>query len=287
MGKCLATSEFKTLYDVAARTDESACPTLQHQVFAALHDFLRLCARRDGVAVKEADGFFQRLQEEVLRTAAGLDEALGDVPRIAQRVWTSDQILPTPAGAGREFCSLLNEAIRADDLALLQAAMPLIRAINSLCVVRGARPDCNLRFPPDNTCYRGGGLPDRFQAFFQPEVKYRAAGFLATSFDREVTGRFRYKAFEEDGLPAVLWVIRLHPRGARDVTYRCKQVNYVVSSKFGDEEAEFLFAPYSVFTVKSVELKPKATYLDPHVITLEAAIDNRLEPEDLPLAPWY
>jgi hypothetical protein len=37
VGKCLATSEFKTLYDVAARTDdsESACPTLQHQVVTA------------------------------------------------------------------------------------------------------------------------------------------------------------------------------------------------------------------------------------------------------------
>ena len=33
------------------------------------------------------------------------------------------------------------------------------------------------------------------------------------------------------------------------------QVNYVVSSKFGDEEAEFLFAPYSAFTVESVDFK--------------------------------
>ena len=30
-------------------------------------------------------------------------------------------------------------------------AMPLIRAINSLCVVRGSRPEHQLRFPPDST----------------------------------------------------------------------------------------------------------------------------------------
>jgi hypothetical protein len=65
------------------------------------------------------------------------------------------------------------------------------------------------------------------------------------------------------------------------------QVNYVESSKFGDAEAEFLFAPYSTFTVVSVELSASNSYVTPHVITLEAAVDNRLEPEDLPLAPWY
>ena len=65
------------------------------------------------------------------------------------------------------------------------------------------------------------------------------------------------------------------------------QVNYVESSKFGDAEAEFLFAPYSAFTVVSVAPSAQNSYLAPHVITLTAAVDNRLEPEDLPLAPWY
>jgi hypothetical protein len=65
------------------------------------------------------------------------------------------------------------------------------------------------------------------------------------------------------------------------------QVNYVESSKFGDDEAEFLFAPYSTITVVSVELSASNSYFAPHVITLAAAVDNRLEPEDLPLAPWY
>ena len=59
------------------------------------------------------------------------------------------------------------------------------------------------------------------------------------------------------------------------------------SSQFGTAESEFLFAPYSVFTVVSVEASARNSYLAPHVITLRAAVDNRLEPEDLPLAPWY
>ena len=53
-------------------------------------------------------------------------------------------------------------------------------------------------------------------------------------------------------------------------------------------EEEFLFAPYSVFTVLSVTMpasgKPTATY--PVVIELQAAINNLDEPTDLPISPW-
>lgn len=68
---------------------------------------------------------------------------------------------------------------------------------------------------------------------------------------------------------------------------RRRQVNYVESSKFGDLEAEYLFAPYSVFTVLAVQPSAPNSYINPHVITLEPAVDNLLEPKDLPLAPWY
>ena len=65
------------------------------------------------------------------------------------------------------------------------------------------------------------------------------------------------------------------------------QVSLVESSRFGGAESEFLFAPYSAFTVVAAAPSAPNGYLDPHVITLAAAVDNRLEPEDLPLAPWY
>jgi hypothetical protein len=64
-------------------------------------------------------------------------------------------------------------------------------------------------------------------------------------------------------------------------------VNYIESSQFGDREAEFLWAPYSVFSVLSVTKSTNNSYLEPHIVTLSASIDNRIEPEDLPLAPWY
>jgi hypothetical protein len=67
--------------------------------------------------------------------------------------------------------------------------MPLIRGINSLCVVRGARPPALVRFPPAHCSFRGGSLPDDRRSFFALGRKFRVPGFLATSFEREVRPR--------------------------------------------------------------------------------------------------
>ena len=61
-------------------------------------------------------------------------------------------------------------------------------------------------------------------------------------------------------------------------------VNLVKKSNVPGEE-EYLFAPYSAFTVLSTTWN-SGTAADPHIIELEAAVDNQAEPEDLPLAPW-
>ena len=67
------------------------------------------------------------------------------------------------------------------------------------------------------------------------------------------------------------------------------QVNYVLSSNFEGErsEKEFLFAPYSTFSVVEMAWSEDPTYADPHRIVIKASLDNLLEKKDLPLAPWY
>jgi hypothetical protein len=177
----LGSSNFKLIYST-----KDSCPKHQHEVFGSLHSFLTLYAQQNDIRIEAAEDIFKRLQEEVLQPSAGLCDALGDVARLAQRIWSSDQKLIGAAGCELEVCSLLNAAIRADNESLLRAAMPLIRAINSLCVIRGARPDRLLRFPPEHRCFRGGALPDSWLTFFQAGVKYRVPGFLASSFERTV-----------------------------------------------------------------------------------------------------
>jgi hypothetical protein len=77
---------------------------------------------------------------------------------------------------------------------------------------------------------------------------------------------------------------------------RCKHVNFVQHSLVPGEQ-EYLFAPYSIFTVRSVRWGAGGA---PHRIELDAASDNRAAAEggasgrwatpagseDLPLAPW-
>ena len=74
------------------------------------------------------------------------------------------------------------------------------------------------------------------------------------------------------------WRVRIDPER------KCLHVNFVKTSNVAGEE-EYLFAPYSAFTVLSARWRAGTT-AEPHEIELLAAVDNMEEPEDLPLAPW-
>ena len=94
---------------------------------------------------------------------------------------------------------------------------------------------------------------------------------------------------EAAGYPAVQWCIRLdkrsNPQGENMLDHRCKQVNLLRVTHCAGEE-EYLFAAFSVFTVREVVWSATPTMHEAHRIIIEAAIDNALEPDDLPLAPW-
>lgn len=178
----LAESNYKKLY---CNVLESPVPCVLHEVFAALRAFLTLYARRDALRASAAEDLVLRLQKEVEGRRAQ-SPLLEDVARVAQHIWSSGQRLKVPAPHDLELCSILNKAIRLDDPDLLAAAMPLIRSINSLCVVRGARPDNLLRFPSEGRSFRGTGVPEQYLGFFKPGLAFRVPGFLATSFEEKV-----------------------------------------------------------------------------------------------------
>eukprot|EP00292_Cryptomonas_paramecium_P005097 CAMPEP_0113703336 /NCGR_PEP_ID=MMETSP0038_2-20120614/25793_1 /TAXON_ID=2898 /ORGANISM="Cryptomonas paramecium" /LENGTH=428 /DNA_ID=CAMNT_0000627767 /DNA_START=800 /DNA_END=2086 /DNA_ORIENTATION=+ /assembly_acc=CAM_ASM_000170 len=237
-----------------------------------------------GLDAKVGLDFFAVLQKEAFEAPDALSDLLGKIAYAAQRVWTSGKRMG--GKDSREFCSILNAAIRRDDARAMPFVATFARAVNELCVVRGARDASALKFPPDGALWRGGGLPDAHRGFYAPGVRYRVPGFLASSMSRDVAYNFYYQAYDQ-GLPAVLWRVQLDPRGQDELRYRCKHVNLVSRSHFGDSEAEFLFAPYSAFEVVSVQWSARPDDDTPHEVTIRAALDNRKEPEDLPLAPWY
>ena len=65
---------------------------------------------------------------------------------------------------------------------------------------------------------------------------------------------FLYRRAVDVDLPPVLFIIHLDQRGETSFEYRCKHVNYIANSHVPREQ-EFLFIPYSVFTVLEADWK--------------------------------
>jgi hypothetical protein len=214
----------------------------------------------------------QQLQAEAFHNK---DELLSEVPAACQRLWTSALQL-----RGREFCSILNEAIQVDDPTISPNVALIVRGINCLTVMREVE-GLPVNWPIDFKLYRGGGLPYQHSFFFTVGKMYRVPMFLATSTDWALCQRtFCYRAEALSGQPPVLYVVQIHPQ------WRCVHVNYVTRTHCSGER-EFLFVPYSVFEVANVQWKDHPTWESPHVVFLNAMSDNRRYPEDLPLAPWH
>ena len=220
--------------------------------------------------------FFKDLEKQILSHDDGLTELVDEAPLACLRIWTSALTL-TPVGM--EFCSILNAIVRNDKEKQIRAVMPIIRSITSLCAL--TRKGDVVTWPKDHTLYRGTGMPMEQLSFFKEEVKYRCPFFLATSLSKIVAHDFCRRASQQPGRVPVLFVVKLDPK------FRCYHVNFI-DKGYIPGESEFLFSPYSVFKVISVpDLSKAVNWMNPYVVILKAAVDNKIEPEDLPLCGWH
>jgi hypothetical protein len=256
-GRSLATSAFKAAYG------QAAVPQGQMDLGLALGELLKGYCDAYGIDwLREGKPFLQKLQQEALQNLADpIDEMM-------QRMWTTTAQL-----RGREFCFIFNDALRSDLALLAESVAVLSRGVNTLCVSVPPKPP----FPPNDVCFRGGGFDDQYRGFFVPHRPFRIPNYFATSFSQAVADGFLRRSTMAS---KVRWVVRVDP------VRRCVHVNLVTRRVPGlPDEQEYLFAPYSTFTVRSVQWNAGSD-AEPHVIELVAAVDNKAEPEDLPLAPW-
>lgn len=263
----------------------------------ALEGFIRLVAEHPtmGLDQRKAAGFAKGLEQpgragsplgrQLTRGLSSLTAAPA-LTTFAVRVWTSSL-----RWSGREFCSLLNQIIREDGHVAgdeaLRHAIVICRALNQvLCRAneeaaamhvwpRGPNGGDGMgRSDEANTTFRGGGLPAELRSFFQVGTKFRTRQYTATSFQRSVAVTFAEQYRTPPSAHPIIWIVKL-PLGG------CLHVNLVEKLTQVSGEYEFLFPPYSVFTVEAVDwTEPRWS------ITISAAADNRAEPEYLPTAPW-
>jgi len=264
----LQSSKFGDLY---SRTEELEH---QHELFGAVNKIISGYCQDQGLSKKAGNELFKALQKEAFEVK---DELLDEVPAAAMRIWTSAQ---TTKEIKTEFCSILNSLIRNDNEGQMESVVKYCRSLNSLLVNRRSDKAWDeIKWPDDNKLYRGGGFPDHHKSFFQEGKKFRVPMFLATSGDKDVAERFCERAYDK-GFSPVRWTFHL------DKKRKCKHVCYVDRNNIPGE-SEFLFVPYSCFTVKSVRWQEKPNWVSPHEIELKIAIDNRFhDHEVLPLAPW-
>jgi hypothetical protein len=215
-GRSFAKSKFKLEYGKAT------VPKGQMQLGVSLGQLLQGYCDKEGIPYEEDEGehYFEALQAEAMSNAGE------PIDVVAQRMWTSALQL-----RGKEFCYVLNDAIRQDtDLA--RPVAKVSRAINQLCVTAG-REGAVAVHPPGFVCYRGAGFCDTFRSFFVAGREYRQPAYLATSFSRDVAIRFLRRSTMA---AKVLWLIHIDPE------LMCVHVNLVKKSNVPGEE-EYLFAP--------------------------------------------
>ena len=113
-------------------------------------------------------------------------------------MWTSTLTL-----RGREFCFIINAAVRSDDAEIVDATAGLTRALNQLCVTFGRAA---VAHPPGNVCYRGGGFDERYRSFFAAGRQFRQPAYLATSFSQATADGFLARST----MPSkVRWLVRI------------------------------------------------------------------------------
>lgn len=270
----LAQSNFKPTYNSAT------APRFQHMVFDVLFKFILAIATLKGIAEAQAETFFQSLQAQVMEKSE-IDDWLTDVPRLAMKLWTSNITM----AFGREFCSLLNEVIRSDQLGeAFTHAMTLTRLMNTLIVTdRSVRKDARIPSPKNNETFRGSGIPWIEVQKFIVGLSYRVSMFVATAFVKKTAYNFLKKVASP--LVPVLFIFQL------DEDLGVDHAMYLEGLTLVEGEWEFLYSPYSAFTVVKVELPPgdaaSIRWSNPVIITLAVAPDNLAEPEDLPTISWH
>jgi len=239
---------------------------------------------------QDAEAFWRTLsaQHQQIHAAEIIAAGIGNLPETCQELakaeasagvfWTSSAHVSF-INERREFCWLVNWAVRNDEVQLLGLLEPFFASLNKYCIPRPVGFTPSPRPPP--VLYRGIGVPQdhaHIRAFFTQGKRFRVASFVsstplltvATDFMRTAVGC---------GRQPLKFVIDL-PNG-------CSHVSSLQLS-LHPNEIEWLFTIYAPFMVTDADWKDNPTEANPHTIQLMKLHHlNQGLPPNLELAPWF
>jgi hypothetical protein len=246
----------------------------QRELFNALDDFIKAVAISKHVRKADAEMHLKDLKAVITNNSSS-NVWQTEGPRMAIKLWTSD----LKGAFNKEFCSLLNEVIRTDDSNdAFIAAVKIVRLMN-LLIISNRGGASQVRWPENWKTFRGTGLPMEEVRSFVKGKQYRAAMFLATTVDKKVTEHFLDQI--SDNLVPVLFTFEI------DQDHKCLHAMYLEDHTLVKGEREFLYTPYSTFTVENVYIPEKIDSSNPVQIALSVAPDNLIALEDLPTKVWH
>jgi len=259
-------------------------------LWAAVQALVATCAGGGAKGEMAAQRFVKTLKMTFISAGKQYADET-DADKLAVLLWSATE----RSTDDREFCSYLNQCLRADkDPPLRHAAVFACQLNKSLVGNFGGRakaagldkgtwpcgPDAEFGISTKaNATWRGTALPSKHLGFFTVGQQFRTNMFLATSFDRDVAERFmtmQYSENPQDG--RALWEFQFEEKN-------CCHVNFIGDGSAVQDEKEFLLTPYTALKVKSFEPSPDLE-VQPHRIVVSVAPDNKVPREDLPLAPW-
>jgi hypothetical protein len=327
----LAASEFRRVCATSVLEPPADIEILHDAVRALVHDH---CARHGFPRVRASaflGALFAEVAEQLPRGAGfgGAGRGARGVSRAAEFMWTSARRIGgegergaavsgggrgAAAGAGAEFCAVLNEALDSDRAAVMNEAATVVLSLRLM----GTKDPRKQPTPEGGVCWRGAGLPAEHVAFFEERCAsggaYRVRRFLATSFRRDVAAWFQHRGSSSGGggggdgagsvgqerqpqMQGVLWRIKIGA-AAQGVDGRWREgkraavpVPCTLNYLDNQGEDEYLFAPYSAFRVTHVLPLGadgcREIWLQAEPAVAAGSCDGDLAAAELPLAPWH
>ena len=252
----------------------SEVPQFQSLLMESVRHLVTWYAQQNGIDQKQVIDYYERVQQNAFTAGKNDHFKSGSIPFVSLRLWTTAERFADKV----ELCSILNKALRDDSAEIMGHVAIIVRAINMQCVSRFSGK--HIKWPKSNTTYRGTSMPRAALMWYTQGKEYRVPMYLATSSDEDKAEEFMRGG---SGLEPVMFIFHF------DKVKRCKHVNFVNKTTVKGEN-EFLFAPYSVFTVRRAEVvkEPRVTEFERiyHIVEVDVAYDNTKHSLELTLAEW-